>query len=81
MTILVPLADIIDPAAESAKLEKEITRLKGVQEQITAKLANSGFTDRAPAEVVQKERERLHETEATINKLEEQHKRILKLIP
>jgi len=80
MTILVPLADIIDPAVESAKLEKEISRFKGVKEQITAKLANSGFTDRAPAEVVQKERERLHETESTISKLEEQQKRIDKLI-
>jgi len=80
MTILVPLADIIDPAAESAKLEKELARLKGMQEQITAKLANSGFVDRAPADVVQKERDRLAETIDSLGKLEEQHQRILKLI-
>ena len=79
MTILVPLADLIDPKAEAARLEKELARLNGDKQRLEAKLANSDFTDRAPAPVVQKERDRLTETTASIDKLTEQYQRLLKL--
>ncbi len=80
MTIIVPLADLIDPKAEAARLEKELTRLRSERERLTTKLANSDFTDRAPAPVVQKERDRLAEVVDGLGKLEEQYQRILKLI-
>ncbi len=79
MTIIVPLADLIDPKAEAARLEKELTRLRSERERLTAKLANSDFTDRAPAPVVQKERDRLTEVVDGLGKMEEQYQRILKL--
>jgi valyl-tRNA synthetase len=41
-----------DPTAEIERLRKEIARAEGM-------LANSGFTDRAPADVVEAEREKL----------------------
>jgi len=79
MTVLVPLADLIDPKAEAARLEKELTRLRNERDRLAAKLANSDFTDRAPAPVVQKERDRLAEVVDGLGKLEEQYQRILKL--
>ena len=80
MTVLVPLADLIDPRAELEKLNKEIDKLNKEQQQIQTKLENRNFTDRAPEDVVNKQRERLNETIATIGKLEEQRKRIAELV-
>ena len=80
MTVLVPLADLIDPKAELDKLNKEIDKLKKEQQQIQAKLENRNFTGRAPEDVVNKQRERLNETIATIGKLEDQRKRIAELV-
>jgi len=80
MTILVPLADIIDPKVESARLEKELARLNNDKTRIEAKLTNSNFTDRAPEDVVNKEKHKLEETLASIAKLEVQHQKILKLL-
>ncbi len=80
MTILVPLTDIIDPKAESARLEKELARLNNDKGRIEAKLNNRNFIDRAPEDVVKKEKHKLEETLASIAKLEEQHQRILKLL-
>ncbi len=80
MTVLVPLADLIDPKAELERLNKEISRLHNEQQRIAGKLENKSFVDRAPADVVQKERERLQDIQATIVKLEGQRKRIAELV-
>jgi len=79
MTILVPLADLIDPQAELARLEKELEKLRKNSDSITKKLENKNFVDRAPGNVVQKERERLKENNVSLEKLEEQYQRISKL--
>ena len=79
MTLLVPLADIIDPKAEVARLEKELEKLRKNSDSIAKKLENKNFVDRAPAVVVEKERERLEENNVSIEKLEGQHQRISKL--
>ena len=79
MTILVPLADIIDIDQEIERLQKEIEKLKSEQQRTAAKLANSNFVDRAPVEVVNKERAKLEETQSSVEKLELQLDRIGKL--
>ena len=76
MTLLVPLADLIDPQAELARLQKEIDKLKDEKERIEKKLGDEKFTTRAPEQVVNKERERLSVIITTSGTLEEQHKRI-----
>ena len=80
MTILVPLADLIDPKTESTRLEKDLEKLKSEKLRIESKLGNKKFVDRAPDAVVKKERDRLHDTKTAIQKSEEQLQRILKLI-
>jgi valyl-tRNA synthetase len=63
-TLVLPLAGVIDAAAERARLNKEIGRLAGEIEKIDKKLANPGFLAKADPEVVEDQRERRQEAEA-----------------
>ena len=76
MQVLIPLAGLIDKAAESARLGKEIERLRRELERAESKLANPSFVDRAPADVVLKEKDRVTELRGAIEKLEGQLARI-----
>jgi valyl-tRNA synthetase len=76
MNILIPMAGLIDKAAEIARLDKEIAKLRKEEERGAAKLGNADFLGRAPATVVEKERTRLAELQTAIVKLEEQRTRI-----
>jgi valyl-tRNA synthetase len=62
----------VDPAAERERLAKERTRLEGEVAKANAKLANTSFVERAPAQVVEQERQRLAAFEATLAKVKEQ---------
>ena len=79
MTILVPLADLIDPQAEAEKLAQQLEKLNRERQRIGGKLENKNFIDKAPAEVVQKERDKLADTNAALTRLTEQLGRISKL--
>jgi valyl-tRNA synthetase len=79
MKILIPLAGLIDKDAELARLEKEIGKLQVNVDKTTAKLVNKNFVDKAPAAVVEKERERLTEMTKSIEQLKEQAEKIQKL--
>lgn len=79
MEVLVPMAGLIDKGAELARLDKEILRLQGEVQRVGGKLANAGFVDKAPAEVIDKERAKLAEAEQALGKLAEQHARIASL--
>jgi valyl-tRNA synthetase len=64
-----PLAGVIDLAAESARLQKEMQRLKGEVERIDKKLGNADFVARAPEEVVDEQREKRAEFESERGKV------------
>jgi valyl-tRNA synthetase len=59
-----PLAGVIDFAAEQARLEKELARAAADIARVDAKLANPDFLRRAPEEVVEGEREKREEAAA-----------------
>jgi valyl-tRNA synthetase len=72
MKILVPLAGVIDTAAEAGRLERQIDKLEKLEKQSKRKLSNDAFVQNAPEPVVSKERERLQEHRAALAKLNEQ---------
>ncbi|MCL2346514.1 MAG: valine--tRNA ligase [Desulfobulbus sp.] len=62
----------IDPAAERERLKKEIDKLEKQIAIAQGKLANEGFTARAPAAVVEQEKQRVADFSATLEKLRPQ---------
>jgi valyl-tRNA synthetase len=69
--ITLPLAGLVDVEAERERLEKELVE---AQFQISRleKLLASPFADKAPPEVVQKEKDKLAEYQETAKRLEQQ---------
>ncbi len=64
--IWLPLEGLIDVEKERAKLEKQLETARKDLAKVTAKLGNTGFTDKAPAEVVAKEEAKRADLAATI---------------
>jgi valyl-tRNA synthetase len=62
----------IDVAAERERLSKEIARLQGEIAKASGKLSNESFVARAPAAVVEQEKERVANFSATLAKMQEQ---------
>jgi len=62
----------VDVAAEKLRLGKEVTRLEGELAKVHAKLGNESFVARAPANVIEQERKRLSDFEATLTKVKDQ---------
>ncbi|MDD9894973.1 MAG: valine--tRNA ligase [Gammaproteobacteria bacterium] len=69
LEILVPLAGLIDVEAERARLAKEIAKLEGGLESVTAKLSNTKFVDNAPQAVVAKERDKQEQMSQALQSL------------
>jgi valyl-tRNA synthetase len=61
--VFVPLAGLLDINAERERLLKRIENVEGRLNGLLAKLENRNFVERAPAEVVARERERQGELE------------------
>jgi valyl-tRNA synthetase len=68
--VFVNLAGLIDVAAELAKNEKERQRLEGLIAAKEKKLANESFVSRAPADVVQQERDGLAELQGQLKSID-----------
>ena len=66
-----PMDGLIDVEAERARLGTEIDRIQGERKKSEGKLGNANFVDRAPAEVVEQEKQRLEEWNAKLAQLEE----------
>ena len=66
----------IDRVAESERLRKEAQQLEGEITKAQTKLSNAGFVERAPAQVVAQERERLANFMRTLEAVKEQLKKL-----
>ncbi|MCP5284149.1 MAG: valine--tRNA ligase [Burkholderiaceae bacterium] len=66
----------IDVAAELERLGKEIARLEAEIAKSQAKLSNASFVQRAPAAVVDQERQRAAEFGQTLSRLQDQRRRL-----
>ena len=62
----------IDKAAETARLTKEAEKLQKALDKLTAKLSKPGYTDKAPAHLVEKDKADLAELQDKIAKVEAQ---------
>jgi len=71
-----PLGDIIDVAAETIRLRKEIAKLDGEIAGTERKLANPDFVAKAPEEVIEENRERLAAAKAKRARLQEALRRL-----
>ncbi|MBV9658375.1 MAG: valine--tRNA ligase [Verrucomicrobia bacterium] len=67
--LFLPLAGLVDVAAERARIEKEIARAEADRETALKQLSNPNFIARAPAEKVAEHRQRHADTEARLAKL------------
>lgn len=62
----------IDKAAETARLGKEAEKLQKALDKLNAKLSKPGYTDKAPAHLVEKDRAELAELEDKMGKVQTQ---------
>ena len=76
LKILLPFESTVDLAAERARLEREIEKRVRDLGQVEAKLANEAFVTRAPAPVVEKQRERAAELGRAVGRLRDQVERL-----
>jgi valyl-tRNA synthetase len=76
MKILIPIAGLIDKAAELARLEKEMQKIHKELPRIIGKLNNLGFVDKAPEAVLENEKAKLAALESSLVNLEQQFNKI-----
>ena len=71
VTVYLPLAGLVDLDAERKRLQKEIENLEKQAQRIEGLLGNPGFTNKAPAEVIERERAKLNDLQVKRNQLAE----------
>ena len=68
--IFIPLEGLIDLSVERSRIEKEIARLLSSFEGVRRKLENQNFVDKAPADVIEREKIKLADWEKALVKLQ-----------
>ncbi|MBQ9414958.1 MAG: valine--tRNA ligase [Clostridia bacterium] len=70
-TIKIPMDELVDKAAETARLQKEAANVQKQLDGVRARLANKAFTDKAPAQIVETAREQAARLEEKLALLEQ----------
>ena len=79
LKIAVPLAGLIDVAAELKRLDKQLERTEKELTGLTGRLENPAFVERAPVAVVEKERARAGQLRRELGELNAQRERLARL--
>ena len=69
--VYLPLEGLIDVEAEKSRIDKEIAKVEDEVKKCESKLGNSAFVDRAPAELVDREKARRDEWAQKLGQLQE----------
>ena len=69
--VYLPLEGLIDVEAEKLRLDKEISKVEIEVKKCDGKLSNSAFVDKAPAELVNREKARREEWSQKLTQLQE----------
>ncbi|MGB0938422.1 MAG: valine--tRNA ligase, partial [Colwellia sp.] len=69
LSVLIPMAGLINKEAEIARLDKAIEKLEKDAARTRGKLGNESFVSKAPAAVIDKEKAKLAEAESTLEKI------------
>jgi valyl-tRNA synthetase len=80
LSVLVPMAGLIDAAAEAERLSKLLAKAEQELAKTRTKLSNDNFVRNAPPDVVQTERDRQSDFERQVASLREQLERIRRLL-
>jgi valyl-tRNA synthetase len=67
--IIVPLSGAVDFAVEVARLDKELTKMDKEHAMLSGKLANENYVQKAPQDVVERDKARVTELEDARQKL------------
>ena len=70
--VVLPWSDMVDIDAERQRIEKEIAASKNDIDRLQNRLKDDAFVTKAPAAVVEKERERLKAYEDKLSRLEQE---------
>jgi len=76
LRLLVPMKGIIDVAAERARLDKQLAKIRAEIQKAKGKLGNEKFVNNAPAAVVTTEQERLADFERQLAQFDQQYARL-----
>lgn len=79
LSVLIPMAGLINKDAELARLTKAIEKLEKDTQKIRGKLSNENFVAKAPAAVIDKEKAKLADAESTLAKMVDQKAEIAAL--
>lgn len=76
LELLIPMSDLLDKPTEISRLHKEINKQQKELERVELKLNNVNYVEKAPKDVVEKERLRGTELQQILHKLSRQLEKI-----
>jgi len=75
-TVVIPMASMLDMEAERKRIEKDMEQTQAEVSRLETRLKDKAFLTKAPAEVVEKEKNKLYTLNDKLEKLKQQQSRL-----